>query len=332
MAHHVLATSVVRRRPGVINRILVAHNLRLGDTLMLTPLLAALRQQHPRARLVMTCPPPFLSLYTGRPYGVETVGFDLRDPTTLAALRAQGPYDLAIVPAENRHAWLARAAGARWVRGFVGDNWYYRIGLDEAVDYPDVVEPVGDLFARLALGPFPDPYDPQLWTPPARGTFLPPLGAYVVLHLGAGSSLRYWPADHWRRVAETLSADHYTVVLSTGVGQESLAHAVDPTGRFIHFAGSLALSELWHLLAHACLLVVPDTGVAHLAKHTLTPTVILFGPGQQALRAITEHTSPLGTHKPPQRFIKNQELVDGLRKFALPLPIGAHQITDPAGV
>ncbi|HRE18736.1 MAG TPA: glycosyltransferase family 9 protein, partial [Rhodocyclaceae bacterium] len=49
------------------------------------------------------------------------------------------------------------------------------------------------------------------------------------------------------------------------------------------FAGSLDLPALWHLLAGAALLVCPDSGVAHLAKLTATPTLCLFGQGNDRL-------------------------------------------------
>ncbi len=52
-------------------RILVVHHLLLGDTLMLTPLLAKLRERFPRAEIAMTTPVGFVPLYRERPYGVD---------------------------------------------------------------------------------------------------------------------------------------------------------------------------------------------------------------------------------------------------------------------
>jgi len=51
-----LAPLAPRRRPPghEVPRVLVAHNLLLGDTLMLTPLLAKLWQSFPAADIVMT--------------------------------------------------------------------------------------------------------------------------------------------------------------------------------------------------------------------------------------------------------------------------------------
>lgn len=277
-----LRNAVGRTAPQNVERVLVAHNLLLGDTLMLTPLLAALRAHYPKARLVMSCAPAFLPLYEGRPYGVHAVAFNPRDPRSLARLQEQGPYDLALVPAESRHGWLARAAGARWVRGFRGGPWYYRLALDEDRGLPDKLEPLADIMALLGQHP-PGRFDPIEWAPPGPGTLEPPTAPYVVLHLGAGSPLKYWPPQSWRSVAMALHEMGFVIILSAGRGQEHLAREVDPSQRFLHLAGQLDLKEMWHLLKKADLLISPDTGITHLAKITQTPSVVLFGPGQAAL-------------------------------------------------
>ena len=51
-----------RMPPADPRRILVAHHLLLGDTLMLTPLLKKLRALHPDAEITMTVPPAFAPL------------------------------------------------------------------------------------------------------------------------------------------------------------------------------------------------------------------------------------------------------------------------------
>ncbi len=40
---------------------------------------------------------------------------------------------------------------------------------------------------------------------------------------------------------------------------------------------------MWHILKNAAALVSLDTGIAHLAKLTFTPTVILFGQGSSVI-------------------------------------------------
>ncbi len=117
-------------------RILVLHHLLLGDTLMFTALLAKLRAQHPDAEIAMTVARAYAPLYATRPYGVTAHVLDPRDFATYRALAALPRFDLAILPADNRWSWLARAIGARWIVGIAGDrpghkNW----PVDELVPY-----------------------------------------------------------------------------------------------------------------------------------------------------------------------------------------------------
>src|SRR6185369_6878105 len=79
---------VARRRPQRPRRILVLHHLLLGDTLMLTALLAKLRARYPEAEIDMTVARPFAALYESRPYGVTVRSFDPRDFATFRALLA----------------------------------------------------------------------------------------------------------------------------------------------------------------------------------------------------------------------------------------------------
>src|SRR4029453_9079319 len=107
-----------RRKPADPRRILVLHHLLLGDTLMLTALLAKLRERYPAAEIAMTVSPAFAPLYEGRPYGVTAHAFDPRDFATFRKLRALPRFDLAILPADNRWSWLPAAFGhsrCRWV-------------------------------------------------------------------------------------------------------------------------------------------------------------------------------------------------------------------------
>ena len=69
IGHATSSFALRRRRPDVVKRLLVAHHLLLGDTLMLTPLLKKARARFPDAEIVMTAPRRFAPLYAGKPYG-----------------------------------------------------------------------------------------------------------------------------------------------------------------------------------------------------------------------------------------------------------------------
>jgi len=197
-----------RRQPprAALRRVLVAHHLLLGDTLMLTPLLAKLRRLHPAADIAMTVPKAFAGCYAARPYGVLALPFDPRDPASVERVLASGPYDLALVPGDNRFAWLALAADARWIVAFAGDRPAYKNWpVDEPRAYPAQPAAWGDMVAGLIDGEAPPPFDPADWTAPAAASFDPPRSRdYAVLHVGASTPLKRWPADRWRAVAELL--------------------------------------------------------------------------------------------------------------------------------
>ena len=274
-----------RRAPVAPKKILIVHHLLLGDTLMLTPLLAKCRTLWPDAGIVMTCPVAYAGLYAAQPYGVRAIPYDPRDVSTLKGVLAERAIDLALVPGDNRLSWLARAAGARWIVAFGGDTPPYKNWpIDEFRAYPETPMAWCDLVAGLVDGPAPAPYQAEDWgvAPPAGRFGLPPR-PYVVLHVGASSPLKRWPPQNWRRLGKRLADAGYTVALSAGPGEAALLDQVDPRGMWMRFSGTLSIPELWHLLAGAELVVCPDTGVAHLARLTGVPTVALFGPGSSLL-------------------------------------------------
>src|SRR5277367_277757 len=72
-----------RKPPLHPGRILMLHTLLLGDTIMLSALVARLREKYPDAEIVMTCSAAQQPLYSGRPWGVRTIVYDERDIATL---------------------------------------------------------------------------------------------------------------------------------------------------------------------------------------------------------------------------------------------------------
>lgn len=273
-----------RRPPAAVRRVLIAHHLLLGDTLMLTPLLAKLRARFPAAEIVLTVPTPLAPLYRDAPYGVRAVRYDPRDARTLWALLRRPGFDLALLPAENRYSWLAFAVGSRWIVGFAGDRGRYKGWfVDECRPYSPTPTAWGDTCAELIDGPRPRPYRPTDWTTPACTPFALPSAPYAVLHLGASSTLKRWAPDNWRALARWLEGRGWQVVWSTGPGEAHIADAVDAEYRRPRYPGTLDLAQLWHLLAGARVVVSPDTGVAHLGRVIGTPTVVLFGPGSAVL-------------------------------------------------
>ena len=66
LAHRFLSLQR-RERPPAPRRILVAHHLLTGDVLMLTPLLAKLRERYPGTDIVLAVRRAIAPLYSSRP-------------------------------------------------------------------------------------------------------------------------------------------------------------------------------------------------------------------------------------------------------------------------
>ena len=151
-----------RQRPAVVRRLLIAHHLLLGDTIMLTPLIKKARERFPQAEIAMTCPRAYAPIYAGRPYGLTILPFDPRSLSDHRALRRQRGFDLALVPGDNRWSALARALDARWIVAFAPDERSYKDWpVDEMRAMPDTPMAWGDIAARLLDGDAPAPYSPR---------------------------------------------------------------------------------------------------------------------------------------------------------------------------
>ena len=273
---------IVRRRsrPAKIRRILVAHHLLLGDTIMLAPLLKRLRTRYPDAVITMLCNPVYVALFEKKPYGITALPYD---PRSLAAHRELGKhagFDLALIPGDNRWSWLARALGANWIVAFASDTYSYKDWpIDEFVTYPSRGEAWGDIAVRLCDPSSPEGYATQEWPQPDYVPFDEPNRPYCVFHLGASSPHKLWPPENWSKLIAWAKNLELEVVLTSGRGEEKLINDVDPKTNHRHYAGSLDLPQIWQLLRRAKFLVCPDTGIAHLARIVGTPAVALFGPG-----------------------------------------------------
>lgn len=274
-------------RPTNPGKILVLHELLLGDTLMLAPLLAALRHRYPEAEILVTARPGYAGLFSGRPYGARVLPFSEREPGALKRLSAARDSDIAILPGETRLAILARALGAKWVVATAGgkQGWNSR-AADERIAFPTEPMALADMFACMAWPAERTTglrYSTSDWPAPAFAPFDMPTSPYAVLHIGAGSPLRLWEPCKWRQVADAIAARGLDVVWSAGREERVLVQEIDPVGRYRSYAGQLGLAQLWHLLSGAAIAVTLDTGIAHMAKLTGTPTTALFGPGSSVL-------------------------------------------------
>jgi ADP-heptose:LPS heptosyltransferase len=121
----------------------------------------------------------------------------------------------------------------------------------------------------------------ELEIDPPPGEAPPPAAGATVIHPGAASAARRWPAARFAAVARAELAEGRGVVVTGAPSEVPLARDVAARARLADhtvLAGRTDLAELARAVAVAGRVVCGDTGVAHLATALGTPSVVLFGP------------------------------------------------------
>ncbi len=102
----------------------------------------------------------------------------------------------------------------------------------------------------------------------------------AVIHAGTGAAVKLWRVEAWARIANTLSANYGMYIVLTGSpGErpmlEEIAQGITPTPLVVTDA---TVGQLAALLKRASLVLGVDNGPLHLAVAQGTPTLQIFGP------------------------------------------------------
>ena len=298
-------------RPGVVERVLVRGTNWIGDAVLTTPALTALRAGFPDARIALLAKTAVAELLQGHPAVDDIVLY--RDPgphaglggkLSLAIQLSRGRYDLAILFQNAFEAAAITAlAGIPNRYGFATDGrsllLTHRVPLTPNIRRRHQVEYYLDLLRPLGIPV--DPVAPTLRTTleedAAAVEYLRAFGvepARVVIGLNPGSvygSAKRWLPERYAHVADRLAAEHEACVLIFGgPGEESLGAAIAgmmkaPT---IVLSGRTSVRQLMALIKRCRLFITNDTGPMHIAQAFGVPLVAIFGPTDPAT------TSPFG--------------------------------------
>jgi predicted lipopolysaccharide heptosyltransferase III len=279
-----------------MKNILIIKLRYIGDVLLATPTVRAIKAARPDVRVTMMVNRGTEDVLSGNPDLDEIIVLDkgslAAQSRLIAGLRAR-QFDAVIDLTDgDRSAFLTRISGAPVRIGFNDEHrWRGRY-------YTEVVQPLPGLCHRIdrdleALKPLsigPDVKDPQLWLTPEEKNSTDDLlhqlavqrsQPMVILQPGARYWFKAWPPERFAELADGLTSEHGCQVLIGGSGQDiDIAQQIQRMAKKtpIIMAGRTTIKQFAAIAKQAALFVGSDSGAMHIASAVGTPVVALFGP------------------------------------------------------
>lgn len=290
-----------------VRKILLIRLRRIGDVVMTTPAVAALKKSLPLASLAYIIEEPYRRLVEGNPHLDRVISLPSKQGF-LAFLRfiqklRSERYDVLIdFHGGPRAAQIALFTRARLKIGYElkGKGSFYHIRLPRSPRGGGYIHSVENHFNLVGALGLTIAESLPLELPPARPEEKESINRFwlqndldrirvVVLHIGAGNIFRDWGTENLAALADLLSRIPGVKVILIGaladkVREEEIRQKVRRP--LLSLVGMLNLIELFELIGRASLFVGPDSGPMHIAAAARTPIVALFGP------TLPEHFAP----------------------------------------
>ena len=276
--------------------ILLIQLKRIGDLILTTPAIAAVREKYPRAHIsliVSAGTRELLPAIRGIDHTFVARG-KVGDAASWFTL-ARRKYEYCLDFTRNdRSAFLTLLSGAR--HRITTDHPKQRVKI-RALSYNELVQSpirlmhtVDYHLALLApLGISQASQTVQLDLPRSATEAAERLltetkvqDDFLIVHPGSARAEKFWESDRWAEVVDFAAARKMACILTGGSSPLEKAHLAEikahARGPFIDLADQLDLLTLAALIKRARLIATVDSAPMHLAVATQTPQVVLFGP------------------------------------------------------
>lgn len=281
----------------VFQRILLSRMKFIGDVVLTTPLIHTLRDAFPHAYLAYLGDKNAVSLLEHNPYLDEIIPFDFSRTDVLysfqmfASLYAK-KFDLAIDLFSNpRSALLTYATRARVRIGgnAKGRGKLYTIRIQDdgkpksAIDYHyQSLKPLGIEPKYEKTEIFLTDKERQAAFELLRSSGVDTSKRIVTLHPGGTWPAKRWQKEKFATVAQRLYDEGYSVIV-TGGAQDMEAVEFVCKNAPVRFVGHQSVRTIAAIHSHCSAAISNDCGIMHISVAVGTPTVGIFGPGQEQI-------------------------------------------------
>jgi heptosyltransferase-1 len=278
-------------------RIVVIQICGIGDMLMASPAVTALREAFPDAHLTTVVGRAQVSLVERDPAYDGILVLDRDEPRAqrrqmVRRLREYGP-DLAVDLIYRTYTgWLAsqsgapvRAGGGAWKMAWYRRRFYThfvapRPHIHQVEHGLDIVASLGIPARPTPMRAFFNEQDRASAYALLRSKGVDPDSPFMVVNPGAAQAMRAWAPERFAAVGDAVAKETGLPIVLCGADSDreavsQMAAAMSSSG--ISIAGDTSLPQLAAILRAASLLVTGDTGPMHLAAAVGTPVAAVFG-------------------------------------------------------
>ncbi|MEN6414740.1 MAG: lipopolysaccharide heptosyltransferase II [Veillonellales bacterium] len=275
-------------------KIFVSNRMGLGDVILTTPILKALKQKYPDSRITFVTSPNCLPIVQGLDFIDEVITYEKHVDSVWKVVKKIWRYDLALcIDFKYRSAVMAFLAGIPLRAGLKHKRKLFLTHpVDKPPEWESTYEPLNFSYVlKQSVGIEFDADLTRLYVPEISKTeqiavdeMLAVQGIkggspYIVLAPVTSWPPKDWPEDRYVELVRSLIEEYsYPVVLLGAPSDAEKVVTLDKLDGVVNLMGRTTVMQMVEIIRRANLLVGGCSGPLHIAGAVRTPFVALYGP------------------------------------------------------
>lgn len=281
---------------NVFNRILVIQTAFIGDVILITPLISAVKKIFPESLLDVMVIPQAANILENNPKINSVILFDKRTNKisafleTLRILKTNN-YDAALTPHSSiTTALLMYLAGipvrigfARWTAQFLLTHRLPHLkGKLKIEKNLHLVSPFSKRKFSVQTELFPSQ---QIFKKADEIISDLKINVKNIIAVAPGSNwfTKRWPLSYYKKLVDKLVEQNYGIVFIGSKEERKICNEINPQEKSVNLAGELSLLESAAVISKCDLMICNDSGAMHLANAVRTDVIVFFGPTVQSI-------------------------------------------------
>lgn len=278
------------------DKILLVQTAFIGDVILITPLITAIKELYPKSVLDVMVIPQTASVLENNPNINKIILFDKRKNKitsfikTLIRLRKE-KYQMVFTPHSSMTtALLIYYAGIPTRVGF--DRWKAKKYLTHKVPHLEkkhktkknleLLKPFTDKLFSIQTELYPSK-EMNENAEKLLNNFIQNGNKIIAIAPGSVWFTKRWPIEHYIELSNLLLKENFNIVLIGSKDEKEICNQISDHKNLINLVGKLSLLESAAIIEKCDLMVCNDSGALHIANAVKTDILAFFGPTVQSI-------------------------------------------------